>query len=406
MRMTADPKGGITRWATDSVRFKKDQRSKQALIRIFFKRIGGRKNLKEHKKMQKQSKNLKKLLTPVLLAFMLLLSCLFPALGAQGKIKTASADPTGTVIYFSDTYMTAYDQTQIAAEYSNYSIRIFNPDMLRTLIDSGDYQAMLNSSNYTNHYQSTSFSDSDGCDIIVEIVTKRPDPVKLEYVFSGLKSEGYRVLFISGFEFSEDEDDFMQYVEMYEYIDVVGYFVSVVVNSILNDKQGFYDADLVIDHRFITWDMLTPPENLDELTAQDAYENSRLIQRLMTELGCADIEDFRTLYNINLYVYLGENDYIELIDGIFFEDADLMSFYKVERPMYVIGYAGVVDNALYDRLKDMQNEELTLPIYLLQFEYVNFGSGLTIETLFSSRSVSSLRASLLAILEEFKNGGA
>ena len=95
-----------------------------------------------------------------------------------------------------------------------------------------------------------------------------------------------------------------------------------------------------------------------------------------------------------------------MIDGIFFEDADLMSFYKVERPMYVIGYAGVVDNALYDRLKDMQNEELTLPIYLLQFEYVNFGSGLTIETLFSSRSVSSLRASLLAILEEFKNGGA
>lgn len=305
-------------------------------------------------------KTMKKTCTTFLLAFVMLLACLFPAFAVKDTKKASALTSCDTLYYFSDTIYSLYDEDSIDDYCDNYCLTQFYYVDLESLINSGSIQALISSSNYLDQQQSSDFSDSyENVLFYFDFIVKKPSEDILVELFEDIHANynDSRIIIITAFDFSFEAEDEYLYENIIEGIDLAGSFIETV----LDQQDGTWSATpYLIDHRLLgVWNT--------NFSVIDCFA-SPVMQRFLTKIGYTD-SDFNPelcqwfLEENNIQIYVNQpmgystNDepqFIHLNTGrpTSYNEIEVVT----EDGLIAISYAPFSDSAFYSYLHSRQRE--------------------------------------------------
>ncbi len=316
----------------------------------------------------------------------------------------AVGTPTNKVMYFADTDRPMiYQSTLRDNDLHEYEMYFYTSlmwdDVLIYATNTGesDHDIMYYANETTriasqgglaeeNANSGTEYMEENSCIVVIELRNYIAEATKIASLFTLLRNEGHRILFLSGQSASsytvEDDEDFdiTEYVDGFAHIYSEREFVNNAVNSMttinVNEtNEGLSPSLICLDSRFI-------PGYTNNMTMDEAYQVSWflrvLIDRIAQYLGI-DIESegyeallANDVIDIRIYVYVGNGTYNLLNTN----NSNAASYYTLVKsvvreknpPHYVFliaPFEGELAIELYSSISGLQNDQLNT-------EYVTF----------------------------------
>ena len=326
----------------------------------------------------------------VVLFLALSLTCI---LGNLGALQVKATGPVrNTVYYFSDSTDPLISASSLAANFTNYSQRIYTNDSLASIINSipatGGMDLLFDSTAYAQISSGGTLPDADeggDCIAVFELIYVIPDPSSMHALFSELKQSGYKIMVIGSFT-AEDffDTQFLQYVDtLYTYYPEQ-YFVDWAMYDILVNQDGLEPSTLILEDRFLAGD--TVPNSFYEAYTRSWFLRNLIqkIRELYPELYSSDddidqetdeaIFPDNTLQimeqlGINIQWFKSGNLYQLSREISTVDISDIDEYYTASaHPMYAFGYTSL-STLCYQFFWDVQHDELDndrLKVYLIQ----------------------------------------
>ena len=256
-------------------------------------------------------KQLKKCFTFIAMSIIMLFVCMMPFSAiSQKKAFALSTDYSGednTIYYFSDS-APIMDASTLSNLYgTDYNIVY-------------DVQSNLTVQDVSGNYGQSYFDGfGENCVVIIEFKNIFANTTTLNSIFSNLKTQGCKVVFVSAVEQFlytnidwDNVDAFMQCQNQ------VYYFAVNAVKDIAARNQGDWEYTcILIDSRFVN---LSQGYDLSDIT--NVYNSSTYLRGLFDELSkqlnlsgasASIILDQLNSYSMHLLVNTSEYDYIDLV---------------------------------------------------------------------------------------------
>ena len=326
-------------------------------------------------------KQLKKCFTFIAMSIIMLFVCMMPFSAiSQKKAFALSTDYSGednTIYYFSDS-APIMDASTLSNLYgTDYNIVY-------------DVQSDLTVQDLSGNYGQSYFDGfGENCVVIIEFKNIFANTTTLNSIFSNLKTQGCKVVFVSAVEQFlytnidwDNVDAFMQCQNQ------VYYFAVNAVKDIAARNQGDWEYTcILIDSRFVN---LSQGYDLSDIT--NVYNSSTYLRGLFDELSkqlnlsgalpAIILDQLHLSYSMHLLVNTSGYTYIDLVTGTeytIFDENDLPDCGGMENKYFAMGRSTLTTET-YSSWWDIQYE-IQMPIYLLEIDPIIYGpNGLAVIT--------------------------
>ena len=300
-------------------------------------------------------KTMKKTCTTFLLAFVMLLACLFPAFAVKDTKKASALDfgDCETLYHFSDSLIRLYDEASIAEDFDSYYIKSFNNYVYHQLLAETSFDAFLSSSNYHEFIQSEDYTSGTTYNAyLFEFIVKRPNLAYLNQLFSAIEnsSNGCYIGIISTFP-STYYATLTQYIDCFVYSDVLEGFGEAVAQKVLIEHGQTTEYSFMLDSRLINLDTVQYDTGYTAI-----YNNCAFLQKFVGGVS-NQAEGYFDISNVPLHI-IGEQ-----LSNIFAfgENAHGVSFNNIEdffignySPLFFAGFWGL-ESSVYNALRVLKS---------------------------------------------------
>lgn len=314
-------------------------------------------------------KQLKKCFTFIAMSIIMLFVCMMPFSAiSQKKAFALSTDYSGednTIYYFSDS-APIMDASTLSNLYgTDYNIVY-------------DVQSNLTVQDLSGNYGQSYFDGfGENCVVIIEFKNIFADTTELDSIFSNLKTQGCKVVFVSAVEQFlytnidwDNVDAFMQCQNQ------VYYFAVNAVKDIAARNQGDWEYTcILIDSRFVN---VSQGYDLSDIT--NLYNSSTYLRGLFDELSkqlnlsgasaSIILDQLHLSYSMHLLVNTSGYDYIDLVtetEYTIFDENDL-PYYEDSTKLSAMGRSTLTTETYYSWWDIQDATEMV--IYLLEIDPV------------------------------------
>ena len=320
-----------------------------------------------------------KYLVSIFLAVLLFATGLVPVLKRANRMEASALIDANrdTVIYISDTPDTIYSFSQLMYFAPKTSLRITNDSFLANIpnmINAGDYEAIFDSSLYSDIEETDNFPEviqGQKTVLIFEFLYTELDANLFLTIFSHFKSYNFNILLIGSFTENDffnpdsleyERPEFFDYVDRFISVYPKALFVQNTLGKIQSERGGSLDgASIILDNRFIE---ATKNESFEELYAKSWFLRC-LVQEIrlrLSEQGAPDALELSprevfSLLQIHLYSIIDFSNGYCLVKDLISGACDKLYYenyaWPYTRPYYSIIY-GPWPAKLGDCLKGLE----------------------------------------------------
>ena len=218
-----------------------------------------------------------------------------------------------TIYYFFDYYPEIRESTMLN-EFPNYNI-VYD----RASVDQQGIDSLCNNG-YFDKFDTN-------CVVVIDIKTFKPEPALLDILFTSLKNQGCKTMFISLYDVAQYADDsFLDYVDVFFYTnlskleDFIDYMLNneyLSMNDTLNNTAFFIDGNLV--------DVHSHHGESAEVLCQQSIFLSIFLEKLYYKVNADEVVGIITadeflnyldILNISIYVHdMDCGQYVNIFNG-------------------------------------------------------------------------------------------